>query len=54
MHATVQYPAERPMGGYLALSTAWSDQSELLAQWIERALVDVAELPEKKPKSRRR
>ncbi|WP_308467301.1 TfoX/Sxy family protein [Rathayibacter soli] len=46
-------PVERPMGGYLALPTAWSQRPELLAQWIERALVDVAELPEKKPKSRR-
>ncbi|TAM66895.1 MAG: TfoX family protein [Microbacteriaceae bacterium] len=46
-------PAERPMGGYLALPTTWSERPELLAQWVERALAEVSELPEKKPKPRR-
>src|SRR3978361_2250675 len=28
-------PAERPMGGYLALPQAWSAQPELISPWIE-------------------
>ena len=44
-------PTERPMGGYLALPGAWTAGQDEAAQWVERAMLEVAELPPKKPKS---
>jgi TfoX/Sxy family transcriptional regulator of competence genes len=46
-------PAERPMGGYLALPRAWRASPELAASWIELALGYVRTMPAKvkKPKS---
>jgi Regulator of competence-specific genes len=46
-------PAERPMGGYLGLPAEWSAHPDSIAHWIERALGQVAELPEKPAKPRR-
>jgi len=46
-------PAERPMGGYLALPRAWRASPELAASWVELALAYVRTMPAqvKKPKS---
>ncbi len=41
-------PAERPMGGYLALPERWVEQPEQGVPWVERALAHVATLPPKK------
>ena len=41
-------PAERPMGGYLALPEAWAQDPEAAAPWLERALEHVSTLPPKK------
>ena len=41
-------PAERPMGGYLALPAAWDDAAA--AAWVRRAYDEVAALPPKAPK----
>jgi TfoX/Sxy family transcriptional regulator of competence genes len=43
-------PAERPMGGYLALPAAWAKTPMQAAPWIERAMLEVGTLPPKKPK----
>jgi TfoX/Sxy family transcriptional regulator of competence genes len=43
-------PAERPMGGYLALPEDWSTRPELAAQWVHTALSQVAALPPKAAK----
>lgn len=40
-------PAERPMGGYVALPDAWVDEPELAAPWVERARAHVSTLPPK-------
>jgi TfoX/Sxy family transcriptional regulator of competence genes len=45
-------PSERPMGGYLALPSAWSSEPDLIAEWIARSLAQVESLPAKKPKPR--
>ena len=44
-------PAERPMGGYLALPEAWAEEPERLGEWITRAFDAVATLPPKQPKA---
>ena len=44
-------PAERPMGGYLALPQSWSTQPKLAASWVRTAMAEVALLPPKAPKS---
>lgn len=46
-------PAERPMGGYLALPRAWRASPELAESWIELALgyVRTMQAKVKKPKS---
>jgi TfoX/Sxy family transcriptional regulator of competence genes len=44
-------PPERPMGGYLALPTAWANTPKKAAPWIERAMLEVGTLPPKKPKT---
>lgn len=41
-------PADRPMEQYVALPTAWSDEPEIAAAWIERALAHTAEMPPKR------
>jgi TfoX/Sxy family transcriptional regulator of competence genes len=49
-------PAERPMGGYVSLPTAWRDAPARAVLWTERALTHVATLPPKaakKPKRKR-
>jgi TfoX/Sxy family transcriptional regulator of competence genes len=43
-------PAERPMGGYVALPTAWHGHPERGAEWAAAALEHVAALPPKQPK----
>lgn len=47
-------PAERPMGGYLALPAAWAKNPGKAGPWIERAMLEVGTLPPKKPKPARR
>jgi len=49
-------PAERPMGGYTSLPTAWRATPEVAASWVERALTHVSTLPPKvkKPKAARK
>jgi len=49
-------PAERPMGGYLSMPSAWRDSPELAAAWVRRALTFVATMPPKqaKPKAAKR
>ena len=49
-------PAERPMGGYTSLPTAWRETPEVAASWVERALTHVSTLPPKvkKPKAARK
>jgi hypothetical protein len=47
-------PAERPMGGYVALPADWSAEPALIAPWIERALASVSTLPPKVPKPRKK
>lgn len=47
-------PAERPMGGYVALPTAWLDSTVEAAAWTGRALDHVATMPPKQPKPRKR
>jgi TfoX/Sxy family transcriptional regulator of competence genes len=48
-------PAERPMGGYLSLPSAWRDDADLAAQWVDKARAYVGTLPPKvtKPKKSR-
>jgi TfoX/Sxy family transcriptional regulator of competence genes len=46
-------PAERPMGGYLSLPTAWRASPGLAAGWVERALSHVSTLPPKARKPKR-
>jgi TfoX/Sxy family transcriptional regulator of competence genes len=48
-------PAERPMGGYLSLPSAWHDDADLAAQWVDKARAYVGSLPPKvkKPKKSR-
>jgi TfoX/Sxy family transcriptional regulator of competence genes len=43
-------PAERPMGGYLALPQNWSTQPKLAAGWASTAMTQVAALPPKAAK----
>jgi TfoX/Sxy family transcriptional regulator of competence genes len=45
-------PAERPMGGYLALPPAWAGTPDRAVRWIERALAEVGTLPPKPGKSK--
>jgi TfoX/Sxy family transcriptional regulator of competence genes len=47
-------PAERPMGGYVALPPSWADAPGEAAPWIERAMLEVGALPAKKPKESKR
>ncbi|OZB86174.1 MAG: hypothetical protein B7X41_00345 [Microbacterium sp. 14-71-5] len=45
-------PAERPMGGYLALPAEWRGDHERAAEWVAAALEQVGRLPAKQPKAR--
>jgi TfoX/Sxy family transcriptional regulator of competence genes len=45
-------PAERPMGGYVALPAAWRDDPETARLWTARALSFVATMPPKTPRRR--
>jgi TfoX/Sxy family transcriptional regulator of competence genes len=47
-------PAERPMGGYVALPQAWRSAPERAGPWVERALTYVGSLPPKQPKARKK
>src|SRR5215472_15952807 len=46
-------PAERPMGGYLSLPSAWRDHPDSAADWVSKALTFVSTMPPKaaKPKT---
>ncbi|HET6921464.1 MAG TPA: TfoX/Sxy family protein [Jiangellaceae bacterium] len=46
-------PAERPMGGYVALPASWRDDPARGVSWAERALAHVATLPPKAAKPRK-
>ena len=45
-------PAERPMGGYVAMPGAWRNPSKQSDEWIKRSLAYVDALPPKVPKKR--
>lgn len=45
-------PAERPMGGYLALPAEWRGDPERATEWVSAALEQVGRLPAKQPKTR--
>jgi TfoX/Sxy family transcriptional regulator of competence genes len=47
-------PADRPMGGYLALPPAWRDEPAQAAGWVARAYEYVAGMPPKPPKPAKR
>jgi len=42
-------PAERPMGGYVALPASWRADAETV-RWVARALEHVAAMPPKQPR----
>lgn len=44
-------PAERPMGGYTSLPTAWRNEPAVARDWVDRAFRHVSSLPAKKPKA---
>ena len=46
-------PAERAMSGYLSLPSAWRDDADRAAQWVERARAHVGSLPPKVAKPRK-
>jgi len=46
-------PAERPMGGYLSLPSAWRDDADLAAQWVDKARAYVGSFPPKVKKPRK-
>ena len=46
-------PAERPMGGYLSLPSAWRDNPELAADWVSKALAFVSTMPAKQAKPKK-
>lgn len=43
-------PAERPMGRYVTMPSAWTDDPTQAAPWVQRSLAYVGGLPPKKPK----
>lgn len=45
-------PAERPMGGYVAVPDGWS--AEQASPWVEKALANIAQLPPKPKKPKKR
>ncbi len=46
-------PAERPMGGYVALPAAWRGDPATARPWVERAFAHVSAMPPKAPKPRK-
>jgi TfoX/Sxy family transcriptional regulator of competence genes len=46
-------PAERPMGGYTSIPTAWREEPDLIGEWVEKALEYVSTFPPKVPKPRK-
>ena len=46
-------PAERPMGGYVSVPSAWRDQPAVLTEWVSKALGHVATMPPKVAKPRK-
>jgi TfoX/Sxy family transcriptional regulator of competence genes len=46
-------PDDRPMGGYIALPTSWATSPKKASAWIERAMLEVGELPAKASKSKK-
>jgi len=46
-------PAERPMGGYLSLPSAWRATPELASAWVAKALTYAECLPPKVKKPRK-
>ena len=44
-------PAERPMGGYVALPATWRTPTEESRDWVRRSVEYVAALPPKAPKA---
>ncbi|MGI9005170.1 MAG: TfoX/Sxy family protein [Streptosporangiaceae bacterium] len=38
-------PAERPMGGYLALPASWRASPEIASDWVGRALAHIRTMP---------
>jgi hypothetical protein len=44
-------PAERPMGGYVALPLAWRGDAGKVAPWVDKALDHVGALPQKTAKA---
>jgi TfoX/Sxy family transcriptional regulator of competence genes len=47
-------PPERPMSGYVSLPAAWASEPERAARWIEKAMAQVAALPAKAAKPRKK
>jgi TfoX/Sxy family transcriptional regulator of competence genes len=49
-------PAERPMGGYTSLPSAWRTSPDLAASWVGKALSHVSGMPPKvkKPAANRK
>jgi TfoX/Sxy family transcriptional regulator of competence genes len=45
-------PAERPMGGYIALPAEWMSAPARVTEWMRVALTQVAALPAKQPTAR--
>lgn len=45
-------PAERPMGGYVALPPDWTHEQS--TPWVEKALTHVAAMPPKKKKPKKK
>ncbi|SDW04443.1 Transcriptional regulator of competence genes, TfoX/Sxy family [Arthrobacter sp. cf158] len=43
-------PEETPMAGYVGLPESWQDDAEQTAEWLARALENVATWPPKAPK----
>ncbi len=46
-------PAERPMGGWVAMPDRWRSSPAEAAPWTDRALTYVASLPPKVPKAKK-
>jgi TfoX/Sxy family transcriptional regulator of competence genes len=47
-------PAERPMGGYISLPSGWLERPGLVAKWLDAAFEQVATLPPRAVKPRKR
>jgi TfoX/Sxy family transcriptional regulator of competence genes len=45
-------PAERPMGGYVAIPSDWRKPTKRSMEWVARSVEYVAALPPKSPKKK--